>query len=207
MIRSVRATAGYAAQLASLKDRVFDFGPGLTMLFGPNGSGKSTLLKLMAAYSACAQPGWSTYTSEYQSVGYDRKKREDFPQRFARGGRLAGSKADVDWDGTPTFYSLGLPGMGQVAFEDAMERGGDEADDYLRRLLRPGSAGEEAIQSLHHLPHRHTAEPGPGRVVFRLRVRLDVYHRRQQHVERRHPRLRRLHRDLATLRTRDPPAR
>ncbi len=29
MIRSVRATAGYAAQLASLKDRVFDFGPGL----------------------------------------------------------------------------------------------------------------------------------------------------------------------------------
>lgn len=144
----MRATAGYAATIPALKERTFEFDTGVTVLFGQNGSGKSTILKLMAAYSACAQPGWSTFSSDYMRNGFDGKSAPPYPQRLARGGRLAGSEATVDWDGTPTYYSVGLSALGQESFNDAMERGGDEADAFMRRAMRPASAGEEVIHWL-----------------------------------------------------------
>ena len=147
----MRATAGYAASLPALKERAFDFGSGLTILFGQNGSGKSTILKLMAAYSACAQPGWSGYFDEYRRLDFGGTHAPPYPRRFARGGRLGGAEAEVEWDGTPTYYSLGLPGMGQASFEAALERGHDETFDYLRRMMKPGSAGEEVAVWLRRL--------------------------------------------------------
>ena len=145
MIRSFRATAGYAANLEALKDRTFVFAEeGLTVLFGQNGSGKSTVLGLMAAYSACAAPGWSTFSGDYMPMGGLRN--HPYPERFGTNCR-----ADVAWDGTPTYYSIGTPGHGQAAFHDALERGGEDADDHIRRIFRPGSSGEEGVHWLYRL--------------------------------------------------------
>ena len=146
MIRSLRATAGYAAALPALKDRTFEFEAGLTVLFGQNASGKSTMLKLMAGYSGCQRPGWTTYSEDYEPFKkycHPREPNPPFPERFAV--YLGGLRAEVQWDGTPTYYSRGLPSQGQASFDEALERGGDEADDYMRRMMSPGSSGQEQI--------------------------------------------------------------
>lgn len=166
MIRSLRATAGYAANLPALKNRTFEFEAGLTVLFGQNASGKSTILKLLAAYSGCQRPGWTTYSEDYhphKPYSVPRQARAPFPERFAE-SVLGGVRAEVQWDGTSTYYSTGLPARGQPSFEEALERGGDEADDYMRRIMAPGSSGQEQIhwitQRLEQTPRIIDMEPG-----------------------------------------------
>ena len=148
MIHSMRATAGYAASLPALKDCTFEFEDGLTVLFGPNACGKSTMLKLLAAYSGCQRPGWTTYSEDYRPMKpyvHPQVPNPPYPERFTAYG-MGGLRAEVQWDGTPTYYSSGLPSKGQASFEEAMERGGDEADDYMRRTLSTGSSGQEQIR-------------------------------------------------------------
>jgi len=147
MIRRVRVTAGYPTKLAALGERTFEFAEGLTVLFGQNASGKSTLLRIMAAYSGCARPGWTTFSEEYnprRQFRWPPEYKPPFPERFAD-GTLGDVRADVDWDGTPTYFWKGLPGGNQGAFDEALERGGGEADDYMRRMLGTGSSGQPQI--------------------------------------------------------------
>lgn len=138
MLSSVRAIGGYAAQLPALKGKTFTFnsGPGLTVLFGQNGSGKSTLLRLLATYSGSQRGGWSMFADN----NFDGDK-QPYPARFGK----KEVEAEVTWDGTPTFYASGPPGRTQAAFEDALELGGEVADDYFRKLFAPGSSGQEQI--------------------------------------------------------------
>ena len=92
MIKRVKflAGTGYTNNLPNLKDREFTFEQGkVNVLFGPNGCGKSTLLKTMGAYSGVKlNAGWS---QTLESLDF---------AKSAPG--LA--KAEVEWDGTPTFF-------------------------------------------------------------------------------------------------------
>lgn len=143
MITSCLATAGYVAKLPALKDRTFEFGSGLTILFGQNASGKSSLLKLLATYSGCLHPGWTTFSDHYFA---DRllEKTPDYPHRLAARGKNK-ALADVAWDGTPSFYSTGPAAMGQASFEDALEAGGDDADMFFGRMFGAPSAGQDQL--------------------------------------------------------------
>lgn len=161
MIRSLRVTAGYAAKLSALQERTFEFQEGLTALFGANASGKSTMLRVMGAYSGCEGPGWTTYSEEYERerrFSFPREKTPPFPERFAE-GILGDLRAEVAWDGTPTYYSVGLPAKGQRAFEEALGRGGDDADDYMRSIMAPGSSGQAQVHWLNERLERTLSKP------------------------------------------------
>jgi hypothetical protein len=89
-----------------------------------------------------------------------------FPHRLA----TRGNQAEVAWDGTPSFYSTG-PESGQSGFNNALEDGGEDADNYLRSLLAPGSAGQGQIQWLNQMEKKLSAPPDLLREDGTLRIR------------------------------------
>ncbi len=154
MLKSLLATSGYAAELPALKGRRFEFPEGLVVLFGQNASGKSTLLNLLAGYSGCAQQGWTTFAPEY--IPPYKKGPATFPKAF----RTKGCEAEVEWDGTATYYTCGPTSTrSQVDFAEALETGGDEADDFLKRILVKVSSGQDQIGWLNNLEKRLATVP------------------------------------------------
>lgn len=134
MISKAKVLKGFAFDLAALNKRVFTFDPGLTTLFGPNGSGKTTLIKILAAYCGTAG-GWSTFVEpiycEKGAFGARERKRIPFPKRFLCLTPEKECEAQIEWDGSPTFYSdatstdskitdFGDPGDG--VFGDGIEK-------------------------------------------------------------------------------------
>lgn len=99
MIKSLKALSGFAANLPALKDRTFEFTPGLNILFGQNGSGKSTVIRIAGAYSGTTA-GWSKYYRPDIALGDE--KKAGYPERMAKESP-GGCKAAVDWDGSPSF--------------------------------------------------------------------------------------------------------
>lgn len=101
MIKSFKFTSGFATNFPHLRDRTFKFNNKLNVLFGNVGSGKSTMLKTMAAYSGIRTGGWSAISNPHQ-MAYD--KPEHFPICYS-GYSPGRCTANVDWDGTPSFYN------------------------------------------------------------------------------------------------------
>lgn len=101
MIKSFKFTSGFATAFPHLKERTFKFNDKLNVLFGNVGCGKSTMLKTMAAYCAIKTGGWSAISNPHQ-LAYD--KPEHFPICYS-GYAPGRCTADVEWDGTPSFYN------------------------------------------------------------------------------------------------------
>lgn len=129
MITHVQAKSGFAAELANLKDRKFEFGPGVTVLFGPNGCGKTTILKLAAGHT-----GIDT-SNRMMGGGWNRcpkfifEDKPKFPAQFVE-NTVGKCKADVGWDGSGCFYNsagLGEASVNMGQFVDSE----DESPDGL----------------------------------------------------------------------------
>ena len=103
MIHSCKFTKGYALELPCIGTKNFKFKPGFNVLFGPNACGKSTILKALANYSSIKTGGWSRLQEPLDLVDFGNKGATKLPQDFAKLSRKA-FEAQVDWDGTPTFY-------------------------------------------------------------------------------------------------------
>lgn len=106
-IRRIKMRSGYAAELENLKDRIFEFTPGLNVLFGPNGCGKSTLLKVMAGHTgintsktgaSSRQGGWSGPPKSW------RTESKKFPTHF-KDTTVGNCEANMRWDGMPVFLN------------------------------------------------------------------------------------------------------
>lgn len=127
-------------QVKALKDRrLFEFGPGLTILWGPNGSGKSTLLKMLARLTHCEQGGVPLVTRESlrtllrSGFGPDAEVRD--------GARIVG-------DGKPVHFldPAAEPGLIGGAFDDDFFRDGLEST-----LLRRRSSGEQVTLKMNRI--------------------------------------------------------
>jgi len=112
MIRSVKTISGYAAELPDLKDgRVIEFSTSMpNILWGPNGCGKTTLLKMMAARCfidvSVNEAGWGSLTPHRGNTVAEMLERK----------ASHGCIAEIDWDGTPTFFYDGTINIKHVGY-------------------------------------------------------------------------------------------
>ncbi len=114
MYDSIQVETGYAATLPCIKDRVFEFQPGLNILFGPNGCGKSTILQILGAYASIADhtAGWTSYQNPSALKRISDNGQAKLPEAY---NRLSPGQcsAKVVWDGSPTFqYDAGKSAAG-----------------------------------------------------------------------------------------------
>jgi predicted ATPase len=146
MIKSVKITSGFAAELPALKGKTLGLGPGFTVVFGPNGCGKSTLLRMLGAYASIAEDGgWSGPVEPTYLRGF-KANNDSFPAVFKE---LAPGKCDaeVDWDGVPAFLHMsafsdapmmafGMPSDGLVSDSERLSLQLGKASAGQNRLFR-----------------------------------------------------------------------
>ncbi len=140
MISSAKITSGYATKLPAVKDKTFEFTPGLNVLFGPNGCGKTTVLRVTAAYAGCQNRGWST-----ASIDELFKKPPPYPARF-RYGAPGKCDAKIAWDGVPAFLHTV-----EVAMTGRLSNDQDEFDEQVGSIISKASTGQSVINMLGRL--------------------------------------------------------
>jgi hypothetical protein len=168
MITTIHITGGYAAKLPALK-KSFQFNPGLTVLFGPNGCGKTTLLRILAAYSGCPTAGgWSTPVTPLEYPGPFGDKPPPYPKRFT-GRTPRGCAAEVDWDGTATFFTSAETSDAPMWTFDDVGDGLLDGFQALQVQLSSPSQGEARIvrlnalaDALARIPDLTTLKPDKG---------------------------------------------
>jgi predicted ATPase len=142
MITSAKVNEGFAADLPALKDKTFNFTPGLNVLFGPNGCGKSTLLKIISGYCFCGDGGWSRYASE----GFPVFETEGTVALFPGCMVINRCKAVVEWDGTSSYYNnatisdapINVWGMTGLDMRDEVSELMSKPSEGMKRLDRLG---------------------------------------------------------------------
>lgn len=152
MIKKAQVLKGFAAELPSLKNRMFQFTEGLNVLFGSNGCGKSTLMKCMKAYCCLQHGGWSSI-SDYNKLGAGGVGNFPFVYRaFTPTGEC---DTHVEWDGTATFYNdsdMRIDDMSWFFNKDILKQEGltteEEQMDYVAK--RP-SSGQTRIKKLNKI--------------------------------------------------------
>ena len=151
MFKSIQFTEGFATNLEGIGDRVFEFKPGINVVYGPNGSGKTTILQTLAAYTGLNTndrsfghgAGWSRPPKDQErSIGY---KEEVTLDKLFVAGSPGKCKANVVWDGMPSFYNSAklsdTPTMTHFAFGDEAADG--IGDTGLQLAMIQGRAGSE----------------------------------------------------------------
>lgn len=101
MIKRVKIQNGFMMENPNIKDRIFEFKPGLNIIVGNNGAHKSMLLKTIAAHCGIEKGGFSRI-SDPAKIGA--KHPSHYPilyMNYAPGK----TSALVEWDGTPSFYN------------------------------------------------------------------------------------------------------
>lgn len=146
MIESVKITSGYAIDVEAIGKKTFKFTKGLNVVYGPNGCGKSTLLGVAAAYCGCnPRGGWSTFIEP--SFGGD----VSYPHRCSKlaPGRC---KANVQWDGTPTFLHNSRVSDAPISsFDDNDSDGVMSPIEKMVLKMHGSSAGQARIASINVL--------------------------------------------------------
>lgn len=142
MIKKIKIKSGYPMKLEALKGKTFSFAEGLNILFGPNGCGKTTLLRLAGAYSA-TKAGWSHFVDPV--ISFDDKK-PGYPEvmdTLAPGD----ARADVDWDGTASFFMSPETGdFPGASIDDAPDGLMDAGDLMVEMMGRPSSGQSRLIR-------------------------------------------------------------
>jgi energy-coupling factor transporter ATP-binding protein EcfA2 len=148
MIHSIKVRSGFAAELPCLKDRTFEFKPGLNLLFGPNACGKTSLMKIIGAYSCVLhEGGWSQ-----RPRGMYLKKRE-YPKDLEENSP-GKCKADVDWDGSATFFNQSsVSDSGQIGYFESSDArdsidGITNMDDQITQIMCKPSTGQLRLLKL-----------------------------------------------------------
>jgi energy-coupling factor transporter ATP-binding protein EcfA2 len=143
MINNIQFTSGFPIKIPHIGNRIFNFNPGINILFGPNGCGKSTILKTLKAYSGIsAGGGWTSINDPMQLAS------SSFP--FAYMG-ITPSKctANVSWDGTPSFFNDGDIKVNDTFFymnEKKSDDGMTSMGEQLELLAEHPSSGQYRIK-------------------------------------------------------------
>jgi hypothetical protein len=154
MISKLLVRTGFPLKL-ELFNKEIEFTPGLNILFGPNGCGKTTALNIVGAYSGVREKGWSQ-PPEPQISG---KEEEGFPQRFSK--QCVGTvKADVEWDGTPSYFSTST---GEVVVPHAFDD--DDMAGQLQVMFAKPSSGQLRLHNIAKLMDAMTKKPVPDLTV------------------------------------------
>lgn len=101
MIKRAMIKSGFMMNNPNIKDRIFEFKPGLNVIVGGNGTNKTSLLKTLAAYCGIDKGGFSRI-SEPSKIGSQYQSHYPFCYHVYAPGK---SHAVIEWDGTPTFYN------------------------------------------------------------------------------------------------------
>lgn len=148
MINKIKVNSGFAKKLPMFKKEL-EFKSGLNILFGPNGCGKTTALNIAAAYCSIKNNGWTKLPAPFDVKGFSDKKC-NFPEDLSN-ICVGKCKADVEWDGTPTYYSASK--AEQVvphAFSDDQESMVDE----LNMMFSKPSSGQLRLHNLAKTIHK-----------------------------------------------------
>lgn len=108
MFKSIQFTKGFALDLPGISDHIFEFDDSINVLYGPNGSGKTTILKMLAATTGLDMTdklfgrgaAWSRPPKANLSI-HGKFDLQDLLVDKSPGK----CRANVDWDGMPTFYN------------------------------------------------------------------------------------------------------
>lgn len=140
----------YLKNVPNVTGVVWDFKPGVNVLWGPNGSGKSTVLQLLGQVLHAVQGGVSTFTSE---------------SLLTVKGKLSG--VSLRHDGQPILFcdpnhAVGTVG-GMAGFDfDFMSQG-------VANVMFKGSAGETVVNRLTPILHTLAGkEPFPTKWATRV---------------------------------------
>lgn len=130
-VKSIQVTSGYASKLPLVKDRKFEFSEDkINIIFGTNGCGKSSICKILAAYCSIKNGGWSRVVDNHDMVVVFEKIK--FPDAFHRLSP-GECKADVEWDGTPTFF-LHMEAGQPAFFVDDASQSDDGISSYMDQI-------------------------------------------------------------------------
>lgn len=151
MIRTAKILSGWPADVPALKDRTFEFGKGLTVIFGRNGSGKSTLLRSAGAYAGCHDHGgWSSFVDPLKSKDPAGEPKTPYPAQF-QSLAPGGAKAEIDWDGAPAFLHIADESDAKVVhFDLPHDIFGDGIGAFQDERVR-SSAGQKRLRRLEQL--------------------------------------------------------
>lgn len=152
MINRVKVLKGFASELPSIKDRVFQFNEGLNVLFGSNGCGKSTLLRCIKAYNGIKHAGWSKISDDGELPASSNKH---FPYAYRAFTPTGECDTIVEWDGSASFYNdseLRIDDMAWYYNKDILKREGltTEAEQFDILTKKP-SAGQTRILKLNKI--------------------------------------------------------
>lgn len=113
--------------------------------------GKSSILKIIKAYCGIRQGGWSQISQETALAA---SRKEHFPYAYSHFSP-GNCKANVTWDGTPSFYNEGDVKADNFAFFFSNERMSEDGittgDDYMDAMALKPSSGQYRLQKLNKI--------------------------------------------------------
>ena len=140
---------GFPLELPYVGNKIFNFTDGVNLLYGPNGCGKSTLIKTLKGYSGIKTGGW-THPSAPNEIGIGRGGGHDFPHCYST-YTPANCKANVVWDGTPSFFNDGDIKINELLFFYNFKQFDDgitDPHDLEKQLKEFPSAGQYRLNKI-----------------------------------------------------------
>jgi len=162
MINHIKFIDGFAPGLPCISNKTFEFKPGINILFGPNGCGKSTILKTLKAYCGIMKGGW-TAVSDPSKLGTGHVQY-GFPHLYSHyaPGKC---KAEVSWDGTPSFFNDGDIKVSETFFFQNVGNCGDDGitseAEQMDILMKKPSSGQYRIGRLEKVFDTTKSAPVP----------------------------------------------
>ena len=163
MITGLQFKTGFPMKAPNVNNRIFEFTPGLNIIFGPNGSYKSVCLNTIKAYCGIPKGGWSRINDPSQ-LGTTSKGQFPFAYRAFTPGNC---DAWVGWDGTPSFFNDGDIKVDATFFWDKERQSADgittEAEQFDALATKP-SSGQYRIQRINKIMQVIQTPPDLSRV-------------------------------------------